>query len=182
MADFGISEGIALAAAASSLAASGMAAYGSMKTGQETAAANNYNADVSTIRGQEAQQSADAQAQVVDQQNREKYGQAAAAYGAAGVDMSGSPLEVMHSLALKGELNRRLTVYNGTVQNQTDTQQAALDKYQATSAVEAGATKAGSSLLTGVTNFAGNSAVQSALGIGAGSTGGGGRAGTPSPS
>ena len=173
MADLGISEGIALAAAASSLAASGMAAYGSMKTGQETAAAN---------RGQEAQQSADAQAQVVDQQNREKYGQAAAAYGAAGVDMSGSPLEVMHSLALKGELNRRLTVYNGTVQNQTDTQQAALDKYQATSAVEAGATKAGSSLLTGVTNFAGNSAVQSALGIGAGSTGGGGRAGTPSPS
>jgi hypothetical protein len=141
------------------LAGAGASALGAYQQGQETQAADNYNAQVENIRATEAQQSSQAQAQIVDQQNAKKMGAVASAFGAGGVDMSGSPLEVMSSLASTSELNRQLTLYQGKVAASSDTQQATLQTTEGQLAAGAGAVKAGTTLLTGVGTFLGPNGV-----------------------
>ena len=151
-----------------------MSAASSIKQGQATGAADSYNAEVQGLRAQEATNSSDAQAAVVGQQTTDKLGQAGAAFGAGGVDMSGTPLEVMSSLANKGELNRRLTLYQGQVASIGDLNQQALDSAQGAAARSAATFAAGTTLLTGASMTASNT--NTALN----SNGGGGYSSLPS--
>jgi type II secretory pathway pseudopilin PulG len=136
-----IMMGIAIAGAAAS-------AVGSIKAGNEQAAVDKYNAGMQQQQANESLAAGNTQAAIGQQQTTEKMGQAAAAYGAAGVDMSGSPLEVMSSLAAKGELNRRLTLYQGQTGAAKATNQAGLDLASGGMAQQAGVMQAGTTLLT----------------------------------
>lgn len=130
-------------------AAGGMvSAYGDWLAGRATQEADNYNAAVEQQRGTLAVQSADTQAQLVGQQTAQHLGTAQADYGAAGVQMSGSPLSVMMSVARNGELSRRLTAYKGQAQQIADNNQAALDRKMGKLAAQAGDLKAIAGLLT----------------------------------
>src|SRR5579883_2162187 len=147
MADLGIGEIAAIAAA-------GVAAVGSI--------AAKYNAEVEQQRAQEAEQQAEAQAAIDKQNTARKMGQAEAAYGASGVDPnSGSPLNVMSDLATQGELTRQLTLYQGKIGAIADLQQGALDKLQGQNALTSGIVGAGSTLLTAGARLATQSATSS---------------------
>ncbi len=140
-----------MAAALPYIAAAGSAvsAFGAIQQGQQASAAASYNAQAESQRATQQLQASQSQAQIVDQQNREKLGEAASAFGAAGVDMSGTPLSVMSSLASKGELNKQLTLYQGKLGALASTNQAALDTAQGNAAASGSIIKAGSTLLTG---------------------------------
>lgn len=92
-----------------------------------------------------------ANAQEVEVQNEQRYGQAAATLAASGVDPTqGSPLDVMRFMTGQGELQRRLTVWNSQQQAQQLRNRAALSQYQSGVTGTAGAISAGSTLLTGL--------------------------------
>ncbi len=113
------------------------------------AAAERYNAQVEAQRASEATQAAQANAAIVQTQTRQKMGEAAAAFGAGGVDMSGSPLAVMSGLAGQGELSRQITLYQGKLQALSASSAGGLDTTQAGISQSAGYTRAAGTLLTG---------------------------------
>ena len=153
---------LAIMAAVSAIAS----AAGSMKEAQEASAVGNYNASVEQQRGIEAQNQASAQAQMDAQSTTRKMGQVAAAYGAGGVNPQGTPLQVMSDLAVQGSLTQALDKYRGQTQALSDQQQGALDQAQGQAQASAADLKAGTTLLTGATNFAGSAGGQSLLGVG----------------
>ena len=130
-------------------AAAVVSAVGAIKSGQDQSAAMEYNARLEQEKAQAAQQQASAQAAIVDQANRRKLGQTAAAYGAAGVEMQGTPLEVMSDQATTGEMNRQLTLYAGTINSNMAMGQSALDSAQASMVQSSSYLSGASSLLGG---------------------------------
>lgn len=146
--------GLAALSAATTVIGTGVSALGAMQQGNAQKAAADYNAKVERVQAQNVQNQAQAQAQQQDQANRRRMGEAAAAYGAAGVDMEGSPLSVMMDLGAQGELSKRLILYKGTVDAQSAMAQAGIDTATGQNAATAGLTKAGGTLLTGFGNTA----------------------------
>jgi hypothetical protein len=140
--------------ASGSAVGSGLSALGQYDAGQQAVAVGKYNYNVDNAAAGQAIQSSDAQAQIVAQQTAEKMGAAGAAYGAAGVDMSGSPLAVMSGLAAKGELNRQLTLYQGQVKAVQLRNQGALALEQGKAQNQAADLQAGTTMLTGIGNAA----------------------------
>jgi hypothetical protein len=135
------------------LAGSGIAAGGALAAGQQQQAIYNYNAGVERTNAATAITTSETNAGIIAQQTRARMGEASAAYGAGGVQMSGSPLAVMASLAAKGELNKQLVLFQGRTQSQADTAQSAIQTAEGTAASTAGAIRAGGSLLTGTGQF-----------------------------
>ena len=131
------------------MAATNSAADAQLAAGEAEARASEYNAQVSRQQAGTALQQSTAQAALVDQENRRKMGQVAAAYGASGVEMTGTPLEVMSDQATSGELNRQLTLYQGKVTANNLNQQATLDDYRAQVSRYSAGVKARSTVLTG---------------------------------
>lgn len=132
---------------------SGISAGGAFAAGSQTNQIDRYNAAIAAANGQQALLTATTNAQIQGQNSTIAMGRTAAAYGAAGVQMTGSPLAVMASQAAAGELNKRLTLQTGTLQQQADQRQAAIDIAEGSEAESAGEIKAGSTLLTGVGQF-----------------------------
>jgi hypothetical protein len=162
-----VSQAISTGGTATSISGYDQAASAALATG-------NYNADVEGIRAQNATNAASANASMVAARTALTQGQIAANYGAAGVDSGGSPMQVMQAAAIQGELSRQLTLYQGTVQAQSDQQQAVLDRYNAQVTATADKTKAESTLLTGAGNLTGpNSLLQSYLNKASGGGGSG---------
>lgn len=135
--------------------AAGLSAYGSLEAGATQKAISNYDAQVQTQKAQEASDQSQEQAAIDEANNRRALGRAAASYGAAGLDMTGTPLSVMSDLASQGELTRQLDLYKGKITAQSDLQQGALDQAQGLQAQTAGYFNAGTSLLTGALNTLG---------------------------
>lgn len=158
---------LALIAAASSVAGTGIAAVGAVSQGEAASQAAAYNAQVaannaklatqnaSTIAQEGEQQTAQAQ-----QQTKAKLGAILANQGASGVDVNtGSAVDVRSSAAELGELNainiRANAVrqaYGQQVQAAGDTGQSQLDKSESSSDAAAGFIKGGSTLLSGASD------------------------------
>lgn len=130
------------------VAAAAMSAMGSIQAGQQASAIGSYNNAVEDQRAQIAKEQAGAQAAMDESNNRRKLGEAAAAYGAAGVDMTGTPLAVMSDQATQGELTRRLDLYRGNLTATSDIQQGQLDEAQGNAQKTASYFTAGSTLLS----------------------------------
>lgn len=154
------------------LAGTVVSAFGSMAAGNAQAAAYRYNQQSEYVKAQEQLDASRAQAQQVEQENRQKMGQIESAYAAAGVDSdTGTPLQVMHSSAIQGELSRQLTLYRGKIGAINDTNQGTLYGIDATNAANAGIAKAAGTLLTGGTTFLGPSGINIASMFGGGGSG-----------
>ena len=132
----------------------GVSAAGSLQAGQQQQQIDQMNAQVANQNAAQALQASQVNAQIADQKTTEQLGAAGAAYGAAGVTMSGSPLAVMASLASKGALTKQLALYSGQVQAAGDTNQAAISTAEGKAAMSAATTKATGTLLTGTAQFA----------------------------
>jgi hypothetical protein len=155
MADFGISEALLVASAASSAIGSIAGATGNVQQGKAEAQADLTNAAIQRQNAEIVKQQADAQAAIDTEQTERTLGQARAAYGASGVDVTrGSPLEVMADQAASGELTRQLDLYKGAVQATGNLAQAGLLQQEAGAAQRAGQIRGASTLLTGLAGAA----------------------------
>lgn len=142
-------------AAGAAIAGTAVAVMGQVQAGQQAAAVGRYNQQLADQQATIARQQSQTQAAIDEANARRKMGEAESAYGAAGVDMSGTPLAVLTDLATQSELNKRLDIYRGSIGAMTDTQQGQIYAAQG-SAQQAGSIfQAGSSLLTGVGKLAG---------------------------
>lgn len=87
-----------------------ISAVGTMKGGQDADAAAQYNAEVSRQTSEEQARRDEIQARMVIGSDR-------ANYGASGVQLEGSPLDVLQQSAKTAELDRLTTLYAGATQS-----------------------------------------------------------------
>ena len=137
-------------------AAATASAIGSIQSGNAQAAVASYNAKDEEQRAAQAQNQAAVQATLDDQKTRRVVGEQAAAYGAASVDSTGTPLMVMMDQTTQGEMQRQLDLYRGATNAQSDLQQAQADEAAAAQDRSAGNMNAGLTLLTGAATGAKN--------------------------
>lgn len=126
-----------------------VSAMGAIQQGNAAAAAADYNARLAEQNATIATQQA---AEKERQQRilaRKQIGSARAAYGASGVTMEGSPLDVLEESAYNSELDALTLRYGGQIESMGLRNQAALERMQGKSAKTAGYMNAGSSLLLG---------------------------------
>jgi hypothetical protein len=157
MADFGVGEALALGAVVSAATA----AAGAVAAGNAQKAAAAANANVQQQNAAQAVSASDAQAAAADRANRQKMGQVEAAYGASGVDPSGTPLDVMADNATQSRLDALSIKYNGTVGANRSVSQSNIDMFQGDQAQTAGYIGAGATLLNAGTKYAGSYAAPS---------------------
>lgn len=140
----------------------GISAYGSYREGQDAAEASRYNAEMSRLSSEREAQMVEASGALDASRQRKAtrtlVGKQKALYGASGVELTGSPLDVMINTAAEGELDAQILEYNTKVKAQTlrygGSAQAAYDEKMAGIYETSGAYKAGSTLLTSGTQLA----------------------------
>ncbi len=142
-----------------------VSAVGAIQQGQAAAASARANAQIAERNATVARASAAQDAEAKDRENRIRLGAIAAGYGASGVSLAGTPLDVLADSARQAELDRQTIVYKGELRALGFSDSAAMDRAQAKNAKRAGYFKAGSALLSGASSLYGNF--------------GGGGAGTP---
>jgi hypothetical protein len=95
------------------MAVAAVSAYGQVQQGRTQAKIANANADAQEIAAKDAINTGNANADQQRQQTRQLQGQQAAAFGAAGTDMtSGSALNIFGNTAQGGQLDALTTVNN----------------------------------------------------------------------
>lgn len=128
-----------------------MSAMAAMKQAQAQAGAMKFNA---TIAEQNATSARD-QATAAEMQQRteaeKRLGAMRASYGASGVTMEGSPLDVLSESASMAELDAQNIRYQGDLKARGYQNTAELDRANASNAKSQGYMKAGSELLMGAT-------------------------------
>lgn len=132
------------------LITSGVSAIGSIVGGQRQATADRYNADLASTEATIARQQSVADATQIQQNARRQIGFAINAAGASGVDPNvGTPVNVVSDLAGQGELSRQLALYRGSLRGISLDSKAAMLRYNAGQAADAGVLTAGTTFLTG---------------------------------
>lgn len=111
---------------------------GAMVQANAQAEAANYNAQVQQRNAQAALSQGAAQAEEQQRQGEDALGRIRAAYGAAGIEMSGDALGVYQDSATQANYDIAKVHYNSQVRATGYEDQAALDKMQADSASTAG--------------------------------------------
>lgn len=143
--------GMMILAGASSL----MSAAGSLQQGKEEQATLDYNADVMRQGAQATREKAEFDETMHREKVRKLLSSQRAAYGAAGVDMAGSPLLVLEDTAAQGELEAKTIKHGGEVEASQKLNQAEIYETQGKNARSASIWKAGTSLLSGGASVAG---------------------------
>jgi hypothetical protein len=131
------------------LAATAMSAIGGIAQGQQAKSAHNYNAQIAERNAVAARQQASADAAAQQRHARQVLGAARANYGASGVTLEGSPLDVLEMSAANAELDRQNILYKGSLRAMGYESDADMERMQGRSAQAAGYTRAASSVLTG---------------------------------
>lgn len=130
-------------------------AIGAMQQGKAASAAANYNASISERNAQIETMQASEDAERSRRASRRRIGAMRAAYGASGVTMEGSPLDVLEDSFAEGELDALTIQYQGRMAAENHRGEAVLSRMQGKAAKKAGFIRAGTSLLTGATKVAG---------------------------
>lgn len=133
------------------LAAAGgvLGAYGSLQEGQAAETAGKYNAKVARRNAYLVRQQAEAEAKQVIFTGRKVSGEMRAQYGASGVKMEGSPMDVLEESARLAEQDALNVRYQGELQAKAYEDEANMELYKGSIAKKASYLNAASSLLTG---------------------------------
>ena len=138
-------------------------AAGSLYTGAASASAANANAKAeeqnATYRAQDritAIRSAEIAADDKRREHRRQYAALRAAYGSSGLELAGSPLDVLADTSMEMAVDQRRVEYEGQVQGRdlaigvnASKNSASMYRSQSSSSMTAGYLNAGSSLLSG---------------------------------
>lgn len=135
------------------VASSVMSAAGSIQQGNSAKAAAEYNARVAENNAITARQQAAAQEEQHRRLARRQLGQMRAAYGASGVTMEGSPLDILAQSAKDAELDALNIRYGGELKAQGLESEAVLERYRGKSAQRAGYMGAATGLLSGASKI-----------------------------
>lgn len=107
-----------------------------------------YNQQILNIQASQKRAEGQARADIIQRTAGRKLGSIVSGYAAAGVDMQGTPLDVLGDQAAEFELERRLALYQGEVQAMSLTQRGMLMQMQGQMAMDAAETAAGTTLLS----------------------------------
>lgn len=128
-------------------ASAAISAVGSIRQAQATAAAANYNAQVADRNATVARQQAAADEVRQRSVNSRRLGSIRAAYGASGVTMEGTPLEVLEDSAAQAELDALTIRYKGELAAIGANDEATLQRSRAKNARAEGNISAAGTLL-----------------------------------
>lgn len=126
-----------------------IAAAGAAVSGIQQSNMNKYNAKVAKNNAISAQRIGRAEEMKQRRDAYRRMGAMRAAYGAAGVNLTGSPIDILADSAMEEELDALTIRYNYNSQAQGYQSQSMLDRRRAQSALYAGGFEAGTTLLTG---------------------------------
>lgn len=126
---------------------------GAISSGMQQKDAADYNAAVANNNAIAARQQAAANAEAQARESRRRIGSARAGYGASGVGLEGSPLDIIEQSAMEAEIDRQNILYAGDLKAQGFENTAALEKSKGKNAMTGAIFKAGSSLLTGTQSY-----------------------------
>jgi hypothetical protein len=129
------------------VAANVFQAIGAVQQGQRAADASRYNAALARQNADASRAQAAANAAKQQREAVKKIGQMRAGYGASGVTIEGSAMDVMAESAATAELDRLNILYGGAIKAHGLEGQALLDERRAENAIEESYYKAGTSLL-----------------------------------
>ena len=129
-------------------------AMGAQAQGQSAAAAQQFNADLAGRNATLARESAATDAAIQERQSRMQLGSIRAAYGASGVTMAGSPLDVLEMSVANAERDRQQILYRGELKALGYEDTRTLSLFGAESAKKQAEFTSYSSLLTGATGAA----------------------------
>lgn len=123
---------------------------GVLNQGQQAKQAAEYNAAVARNNAIAARQQAAANAAAQERKSRQQIGAMRAAYGASGVGLEGSPIDVLENSAAMAELDRQNILYAGTLKAQGYESTAGQELMRGENAVTSSYFAAGSALLSGM--------------------------------
>ena len=123
---------------------------GALNQGQQQQDSSEYNAAVARNNATASRQQAEANAAAQQRRARQTIGAMRAGYGASGVGLEGSALDVLESSAAMAELDRQNILYGGELRAQGYESTAGLELMRGENAVTGSYFSAGSALLGGV--------------------------------
>ena len=136
--------------AIATVAGAAVSAYGAISQAEAQKQASQYNAALNTRNASMAYDQASAEAGIVRRRAEQAQGAAIADYGTSGVQLEGSPLDVLASSAAQAKMDEETVLYQGNLKAMGYQSNAVLDRMQGQNAVRQGSLNAASSLLTGV--------------------------------
>lgn len=119
---------------------------------QQAQMVGSWNQQIAERQAQQLEAETRLRADMTSRENQRKIAQTRAAYGAAGVEPTGTVLDVLQDQATELELQRQLGIYSGTSNAAAIRMRGALAGAQGSAAAEAGYTAAGTTLLTTAAN------------------------------
>lgn len=139
-----------IAAMAMSAAGAAVSAMGSISQGKAQAQAAGYNAQIAERNATIARQQAGADAETQRRNSMRAIGAMRANYGASGVTLEGSPMDVLESSAAEAKLDEMNIRYKGELRAIGYKDEAALDRASAKTAKQQGLMGATSAIVGGV--------------------------------
>jgi len=140
-----------------SIGGAAIGAIGAVQQGKAASSAANYDMEVADQNRKMAIETARIDAEGKRRDNRRVLASIRTQYGASGLSLAGSPLDVLQDTAIEGELDARRTEYEGRARGREGALQmlgfqedASLSRMEASSAKRAGYTGALASTLSGV--------------------------------
>lgn len=133
-----------------SILGTGISALSSIQQGQTQSDIYEANARLAERQGEAAVEQGKEKSRILSQQRRQLIGTQVAMYGGAGVDITGSPLDVISDTYSNYERDIQTTGYNADVARRTSQAQADIYRWGAARAETAGYMKAGTTILGGV--------------------------------
>lgn len=131
------------------IAGTAMSVIGAINQGQQAKSAANYNAQLANNNAIAARQQAEVNAAAQQRASRLKIGSMVAGYGASGVTMEGSPMDVLEASAATAELDRQNILYGGELKSGGYQSTAGLELMRGENAETGSYFSAGSALLSG---------------------------------
>ncbi len=122
---------------------------GMLQQGQQAKSAAEYNASVARQNATITQQQAAANAAAQQRKARMQLGTMRAGYGAAGIGLEGSPMDILEQSASMAELDRQNILYGGQLRAQGYSNTATLEDAAGENAETGSYLRAGSALLIG---------------------------------
>lgn len=140
-----------------------ISAFGAMQAANAQAQAAEYNAAVARRNAQAIRSQADEETKDQNLENSRRLAVIRTAYGAAGIDLAGSPLDVITDTAVEGELDIRRIQYAGELRAIDQQDQAKLYELEAKNDRQAGAISAVGKLFGGFSSAFSNAPAGSSL-------------------
>lgn len=132
------------------IAGTAMSVIGALNQGQQAKSAANYNAAVANNNAIASRQQAEANAAAQQRKARLQLGSMRAGYGASGITMEGSAMDVLEQSAATAELDRQNILYGGELKAGGYQSTAGLELMRGEHAETASYFNAGSALLSGM--------------------------------